>query len=124
MSCSSADCIASGDRGGSLAAWQLGAGRQHAWARASAHQGHITALASLEPGVQGTGVSLVSGGQDGCLRAWDCRYSCTLAVGTWILTNSWAVSLVSLGPEVCVCVCVCVCVRAFHAHGEGFLASC
>ena len=74
VSCSSAVCIASGDRSGNLAVWSLGGAAKALWSRAGAHKGHITALTCLDPAP--SGLSFVSGGQDGCLRTWDARWVC------------------------------------------------
>ena len=68
VSCASAERIASGDRSGGLAAWDLASPGRAAWAVPPAHGGHVTALTHLP-----ASAGLASGGQDGCLKIWDCR---------------------------------------------------
>jgi len=63
--------LVSGDRSGNVLVWDLGSGR-HSWPMKNVHRGHITSLAWWCDGGGGADVFL-SGGQDGCLRAWDRR---------------------------------------------------
>jgi WD40 repeat protein len=73
---SGSSAAASGDRGGAVLVWDLEASRPGCSLH-SAHQGHVTALAWGKGGVQCSSERglLFSGGQDGCLRGWDCRVS-------------------------------------------------
>lgn len=84
-----AAAAASGDRSGDVLVWDLAAGKPSR-SFAGAHSGHITALAwvGFTAGSSGAGGSdahaplssmLFSGGQDGCLRLWDCRARCPAA---------------------------------------------
>lgn len=78
---------ASGDRDGAVLRWDLAAGAALGQPL-PAHKGHCTALAwwtaddgcSAHVGTAGSDSHLLlSGGQDGCVRLWDCRQAAALA---------------------------------------------
>jgi hypothetical protein len=66
--------LCAGDRKGGLACFDVPSGKRM-WGSASAHAGHVTALAwggGVSDSCSG-GILALSGGQDGVLRAWDGR---------------------------------------------------
>ncbi|CAD7705357.1 unnamed protein product [Ostreobium quekettii] len=74
--------VATGDRGGSVIVWEVSQGGP-AWRLKNIHKGHITAIAILHdvPG-HGAPPLILTGGQDGTVRAWDPRQKNHVAKNT------------------------------------------